>query len=179
MGEVRTRFLMPPCWRMARRARLNRAMLAMVSAERQRSSALESRRILTIVVSPPRSVIVRRIIALVLISFRIFSAPICADNNWKPKQSYRHTYPRWQCTDWPLYNCVTLTFDLLISRSMHAMQPCHTSTKFSVDSCFSSRARTQTDRQTDTKLQTPLITLPTHWLLHGWVQCTIPSEQCT
>ena len=61
---------------MARRARLNRAMLAMVSAERQRSSGLTSRRILTIVVRPPRSVIVRRISALVLISFKIFSAPI-------------------------------------------------------------------------------------------------------
>ena len=75
---------------MARRARLNRAMLAIVSAERQRSSALGSRRIFTIVRSPPRSVIVRRISAFVLISFRIFNAPICVHN---------HTVPVPRC-DW-------------------------------------------------------------------------------
>ena len=59
-------------------------MLAIVSAERQRSSALGSRRIFTIVRSPPRSVIVRRISAFVLISFRIFNAPICVRNHTVP-----------------------------------------------------------------------------------------------
>jgi len=77
-SRIRTRFLMPLCWRMARRARLNRAMLAMVSAERQRSSAFASLRILTIVLKPPRSVMARRINAFVVISFMIFNAPICS-----------------------------------------------------------------------------------------------------
>jgi len=74
---ILTRFLMPSCCRMERRARRKWAMLAIVSADKHLSSLFGSRRIFTIVLRAPRSVIVRRIEAFFVISLRIFRAPIC------------------------------------------------------------------------------------------------------
>ena len=76
LSDIHTSFLMPPCCRTVRRARLNLATLAMVSAAKHFRSLSGSRRIFTMVCRPPRSAMARRIWVFLEISFKIFSDPI-------------------------------------------------------------------------------------------------------
>jgi len=76
-------------------------------------------------------------------------------------------------------NCVTLTFDFLISRSMHATEQlpwavCLPSLVLIAQAVFlleHGRTDPQTDRhrQTHTQSQVQLVTLPIHQLLLAWV----------
>ena len=85
LSDIHTSFLMPPCCRTVRRARLNLATLAMVSAAKHLRSLSGSRRIFTMVCRPPRSAMARRIWVFLEISFKIFSDPIYNNIHFKMK----------------------------------------------------------------------------------------------